>query len=77
MRRRYALEERAHCTADQMIKFCSPPAPGPETCKREIYELCAQEKAEGLEKCAYCIFVHARQLQAAGCTGSEDKEFCA
>lgn len=72
----YALEERGGCTADEMIKFCNPPAPGPESCKREIYGLSAEEKSQGLEQCATCIFVHARQLQAAGCTGQEDQEFC-
>ena len=72
----FELETKGMCDAKELIEFCNPPAPGPETCIRVLAEECASSRAKGPETCATCIFLNAKKLQYSGCNGDEEASFC-
>lgn len=76
--------EAAHCTYTQVESFCSTkpvpppgPPPPPTTCKPALTFYCAKAKAAGgVKACEMCEQENALALSKAGCTTTEEHEYC-
>eukprot|EP00039_Didymoeca_costata_P011514 m.162236 g.162236 ORF g.162236 m.162236 type:complete len:458 (+) comp15199_c0_seq2:170-1543(+) len=67
----------AHCTYTQEEEFCrsAPPSP-PSRCPEELERECESAKREGSTECLKCVEEHNQTLHEAGCTRTEEEEFC-